>query len=106
VVPNELYAICGNGRKLYVEQFKAVAIDSRFSFFIWMVAFIALLCSIFDVLGEGVSRHLKGDSKVFVAFYYFQFLSPAGEQVCVVRVPLFLNFITFVLSLFMARPFS
>ena len=56
------------GTIFMVNNFRAVAMDSRLSFFISMVAFIAL-----TALGEGVSCHLERDSEVFVCEYVFVF---------------------------------
>ena len=74
------------GATFMVDNVRAVAMDSRFCFFISTVAFgcnIVIKIIIFDVFGESESCYLERNSEVFVTIDYSQFLSPTGEYVCV-----------------------
>ena len=58
------------GATFMVNNFRAVAMDSRFSFFISTVAFVAL-AALFSMCLEKVSCHLERNSEVFITFEYF-----------------------------------
>ena len=84
------------GATFMVSNFKTVAMDSRFSFFISTVTFIALTV-LSSICLEKVCP-VKW-SVILRSLDHFQFLSPTGEYVCIFHGFSFSEFLNFSLIL-------